>query len=408
VSGYRYVILGSGRQGTAAAYDLARFGDAGRIVMADVHLDAARQAAARVNELAGREVAEAAPVYASETASVRAALAGCHVALSAVPYYFNLAITEAAIDCGASLCDLGGNTDVVWSQLRLDGAARARGVSVVPDCGMGPGLINHMGVYVMELLDRAREVHLYDGGLPQDPAAPWSYELTFHVNGLTNEYDGDATFIRDGKLVQVPTFTELETVEFHPLGTLEAFVISGSLSTTPHTHLGTLERYDTKVLRYPGHFATFEAYKRLGLFSEEPMDVDGQPVVPRHLYHRLLEPKIKARDIRDIGVMRAVGVGEKAGRPARVTVDLVDRYDESTGFTAMERLTGWHAAVMMGFQARGCIAPGAHRMERTVSAADVMSELERRGIPHTVRWDGPDHPRGPARIVRDPSPPGSE
>jgi lysine 6-dehydrogenase len=384
---FHYAILGSGRQGTAAAYDLARFGDAGRIVMADVHVDAARQAAARVNELAGRDVAEATPVYASETASVKAALAGAHVALSAVPYYFNLAITEAAIASGASLCDLGGNTDVVWSQLRLDDAARARGVSVVPDCGMGPGLINHMGVYVMELLDRTREVRLYDGGLPQDPADPWRYQLTFHINGLTNEYDGDATFIRDGKLVQVPTFTELETVDFPPLGTLEAFVISGSLSTTPHTHLGRLERYETKVLRYPGHFATFEAYKRLGLFSEDPVDVDGQAVVPRHLYHRLLEPKITPAVIRDVCVMRAVGVGEKDGKPARVTVDLVDRYDETTGFTAMERLTGWHAAIMMGLQARGRIAPGAHRMEQAVKAAEVMAQLEKRGIPHTVRWE---------------------
>jgi lysine 6-dehydrogenase len=387
VSALRYVILGSGRQGTAAAYDLACFGDAERIVMADVRVDDARQAAARVNELAGRDVAEAKALYASEIASVKAALAGAHVALSAVPYYFNLAITQAAIDCGVSLCDLGGNTDVVWAQLRLDEPARARGTSIVPDCGMGPGLINHMGVYVMELLDRPREVHLYDGGLPQDPVEPWRYQLTFHVNGLTNEYDGDATFIRDGKLVRVPTFTELETLEFPPLGTLEAFVVSGSLSTTPHTHLGRLERYDGKVLRYPGHFATFEAYKRLGLFSEGPLDVDGQPVVPRHLYHTLLEPKITARHIRDVCVMRAVGVGEKDGNAARVTVDLVDRYDDATGFTAMERLTGWHAAIMMGLQARGRIAPGAHRMEQTVKAGEVMAELARRGIPHTVRWD---------------------
>jgi lysine 6-dehydrogenase len=387
VSAYRYVILGSGRQGTAAAYDLARFGDAERVVLADVHLDAAQEAAARVNELAGRDVAEARAVYASEVASVKAALAGAHVALSAVPYYFNLAITQAAIDCGVSLCDLGGNTDVVWSQLRLDEAARARGTSVVPDCGMGPGLINHMGVYVMELLDRAREVYLYDGGLPQEPADPWRYELTFHVNGLTNEYDGAATFIRDGKLVQVPTFTERETVEFPPLGTLEAFVISGSLSTTPHTHLGRLERYENKVLRYPGHFATFEAYKRLGLFSEDPVDVDGDAVIPRRLYHRLLEPKITARHIRDVCVMRAVGVGEKSGKPARVTVDLVDRYDDATGFTSMERLTGGHAAIMMGLQARGRVAPGAHRMEQAVKAAEVMAALETRGIPHTIRWE---------------------
>src|SRR5512144_735449 len=129
---YRYVILGSGRQGTAAGYDLARFGDAERVVVADVHLDAARQAAARINELARREVAEPKPVYASETASIKAAISGAHVALSAVPYYFNLAITEAAIECAVSLCDLGGNTEVVWSQLRLDGAARARDTSVVP------------------------------------------------------------------------------------------------------------------------------------------------------------------------------------------------------------------------------------------------------------------------------------
>jgi len=239
----------------------------------------------------------------------------------------------------------------------------------------------------MELLDRAREVYLYDGGLPQDPHDPWRYQLTFHVNGLTNEYDDAATFIRDGKLVQVPTFTEREELEFRPLGTLEAFVISGSMSTTPHTHLGRLERYENKVLRYPGHFATFEAYKRLGLFSEQPVDVDGAPVVPRHLYHRLLEPKITAPVIRDVCVMRAVGVGEKGGRPARVTVDLVDRYDPATGFTGMERLTGWHAAIMMALLAGGRVPPGAHRMEQAVRAGEVMAQLEQRGIPHTVRWE---------------------
>jgi len=384
---FRYVIVGAGRQGTAAAYDLVRYGQAGHVVLADARLEAARRAAARVNELVGREVAEAATVDASDPRSLRAVLDGARVALSAVPYTFNVVITEACIASGASLCDLGGNTDVVWSQLKQDDAARAAGVSVVPDCGMGPGLVSHMGTFVMEQLDRAREVYLYDGGLPQDPRDPWRYQLTFHVNGLTNEYDGVATFIRDGRLVQVPTFTELEAVDFPPLGTLEAFVISGCLSTTAHTHLGRLERYENKVLRYPGHCATFEAYKRLGLFSEEPVDVDGQLVVPRGLFHRLLEPKITAPRIHDVCVLRAVGVGEKDGRAARVTVDLLDRYDPATGFTAMERLTGWHAAIVMIRQATGRIPAGAHRMEQAVTGTEVLAELERRGIAHSVRWD---------------------
>jgi len=384
---HRYVILGAGRQGTAAAHDLARFGGAARIVLADARPDAAARAAVRVNNLLGRDVAEATALDAGDQQALRSVLAGARVVLSAVPYYFNVAISRTCIAAGASLCDMGGNTDVVWDQLRLDDLARSAGVSIVPDCGMGPGLMNHMGVYVMDLLDRPREVILYDGCVPQRPRPPWNYQLTFHVNGLTNEYDGVATFIRGGKLTEVPTFTECETLDFGPLGTFEAFVISGSLSTTPHTHLGRLERYETKVLRYPGHFATFEAYKRLGLFSEEPVTIDGQQVVPRRLYHHLLDPKITASQIEDVCIMRAIGIGEKNGRAARVTVDLVDRYDPATGFTGMERLTGWHSAIMMALQASGAIAPGAHRMEQAVRAADVMTALERRGIGHTARWD---------------------
>jgi len=384
---HRYVVIGAGRQGTAAAYDLAVFGGADRLVLADADAAVAARSAARLNALLGREIAEPATVDAADERALATLLGGARVALSAVPYYFNAGITRACIASGASLCDMGGNTDVVWAQLALDAAARAAGVSVVPDCGMGPGLMNHMGVFVMDLLDRPREVYMYDAGLPRHPRAPWHYELTFHVNGLTNEYDGEATFIRDSALTRVPTFTELEHVDFPGLGTLEAFVISGCMSTTPHTHLGRLERYENKVLRYPGHFATFEAFKRLGLFSETPVRVDGQDVVPRRLYHRLLEPQIAVPGIEDVCVLRAVGVGEKDGRPARVTVDMVDRYDPATGFTAMERITGWHCAIVMAMQAEGRISPGAHRMEQGVPAADVLREFGRRGVGHTVRWE---------------------
>lgn len=386
--GYRYVIIGSGRQGTAAAYDLARFGEAESILMTDMSLEIAQRAAERVNRLIGREVASAAQVNAADHQALVNALRSADVALSAVPYYFNVGITRACIEAGVSLNDMGGNTDVVWQQLEMDADAKAAGVSIVPDCGMGPGLINHMGVYVMELLDEPREVYLYDAGLPQEPIPPWNYQCTFHINGLTNEYDGEATFIRDGKIVKVPTFTELEYIDFPPLGKLEAFVISGSMSTTPYTHLGRLQRYENKVLRYPGHFHTFEAYKRLGLFSETPIEVNGQKIVPRQVYHALLEPQIKAPPgMKDICIMRAIGIGKKEGRDQKVIVDLIDRYDEQTGFTAMERLTGWHCALMMGFQARKVIPAGAHRMEQAVPASRVMEEVRKRGIEFTVRWE---------------------
>lgn len=274
---------------------------------------------------------------------------------------------------------MGGNTDVVFAQLALDDAAKEAGVSIVPDCGMGPGLVNTLAAYVIELLDKPREVRLYISGLPQHPTPPWNYQLTFHINGLTNEYAGQATVIRDGKLVQADTFSDYELVDFPPLGTLEAFIISGSLSTTPWTFLGKLQRYE-KVLRYPGHYEWFRAFKTLGLFSEEPIEVGGQKVIPCQVFHALLEPQITAPLIRDLGAMRAMGIGKKDGKETRVTIELLDYYDEATGFTAMERLTGWHCAMMMLFQARGAVRAGGVRMETAVPASTFMEEIRKRGI----------------------------
>lgn len=383
-SAYRYLILGAGRQGTAAAYDLARFGDAETIVLADASLEAARRSARRVNHLAGRDVARSITLDVTDQAALRAAMTGIDVALSAVPYYYNLDISRAAITAGVHLCDMGGNTDIVKAQLDLAEQARQAGVSILPDCGMGPGLVNVLAVYAIELLDETREITVYDGGLPQNPQPPWNYQCAFHINGLTNEYDGEVTLIRDGRIVSVPALSECQMIDLSPLGTFETFIAAGG-STAPWTFQGMLERFETRIMRYPGHYAWFKGFQTLGLFSQEPIQAGGQTVVPREVFHALLAPKIQASAIKDVCYMRCKGTGMKDGKPATVVIDLVDAYDESTSFTAMERLTGWHCAIMMHFQTTGAIPAGAKPLERllldgTPSAGSVMENIARRGI----------------------------
>ena len=384
---FTYTILGAGRQGAAAAYDLGRFGGAGRILLADASLAQARKTAERVNALLTEPVIEAVELDVSDGAGLRRLLGPADVALSAVPYYFNLEISRAAIETQTSLCDLGGNTDVVLTQLALDEEARQAGISLAPDCGMGPGLVNTLGAYAIELLDEAREVFIYDAGLPQTPVPPWNYELTFHINGLTNEMDGEAVFIRQGRITRVPTLSEPEMIDFPGIGLLEADVTSGGTSTAPWTYEGRLQTYENKVLRYPGHFEWLRAFKTLGLFSEQPVVVNGQSIIPRQVYHALLEPKLYSPRPRDIGIMRAIARGTRDRQPAEVRVDLWDRYDEATGFTAMERLTGFHCAIMMGFQARREVASGAQAVETAVPASRFMAEVARRGIHFEVRRD---------------------
>ena len=377
---YSYIVIGAGRQGVAAAYDVALFGEASRVTLADSRSDVATEAAERVNRLLARPIADAIQLDVTDRPAVCRAIKGYTVALSAVPYFYNLALTRAAIECGLSFCDLGGNTDIVRQQHALDPEAKRAGVSVIPDCGMGPGMGNTLAVYAMSLVDSTEHIFMYDGGLPQNPRPPWNYQLSFSIEGLTNEYYGGMTVLRDGKLTHLPCFTELETVDIPPIGKLEACIVAGGVSTAPWTFLGKLESYQIKTLRYPGSFAQLKAFSDLGLFELEPIQVDGADVIPRHVFHTLFEPKIRAEVVKDIAIVRVRAMGTKNGRAAGCVIDVVDYFDEKTGFTAMQRCTGWHMSIVAAMQARGETPKGAVPLEIAVPGDSFVREARKRGF----------------------------
>jgi lysine 6-dehydrogenase len=353
------------------------------VVLADVDAATAQNAAARVNRLLGRDVTSGARLDVRDERAVEEFLQPFAACVSAVPYYLNLAIARAAIASKTSLTDLGGNTAIVFQELTLDEEARRAGVSLVPDCGMVPGLGTSVCLAAIELVEKPRDVYMWDGGLPQHPRAPWNYIMTFHFEGLINEYYGTTEFLREGKLIEVPCFEEYETVDFPaPFGQLEAFTTAGGTSSAPRTFLGKLRTYQNKTLRYKGHFTQWKALRDAGLFGEEPVQVyGGVRVRPRDLLRAVLEPQIRPQPgERDVCIIRGKAVGETDGKPIEAVVDLYDYYDDATGFTAMERTTGWHAAMMAIFAARGELARGAVPVERAISGKRVLEQCRARGM----------------------------
>jgi lysine 6-dehydrogenase len=383
VTAYRYGILGAGRQGTAVAYDLIVRGEAGSVLMGDIDLAAARRAADRVNELSVSDAVAATHLDATDGSSLVEFLRPLDAFVSSASYRFNYEVAEAALEAGTHMCDLGGNTAIVWRQLSLDGLARERGVCIVPDCGEAPGLASNLMAYGLGQLDEAEELVLYDGGLPADPVPPWNYSLTFNVDGLTNEYDGTTTWRVDGELVEVQCLDPAhdESIDFGPpLGVLEAFAAATG-STTAHTLGERVRTLKAKVVRYPGHAAQFRAFRDLGLFSQDPVQVSGDLVVPREAFHALLEPRIRARPgERDVVVAKVVARGRRRGRPSQVTVDLRVYPDNDLGFTAMEQATGWHAAIVCHLMASGGISPGATPVELAVEPSVMVEALRARGF----------------------------
>jgi len=377
---YSYIVLGAGRQGIASAYDLAIFGQASRVTFADVDGQLARHAADHVNELVHDKIADAIVLDVRDENAVRRILKHYHVALSAVPYFYNLALTRAAVEMGVSFCDLGGNTDIVRQQHALDREATRAGVCIVPDCGMGPGMGNNLAVYAMGLVGEAEHVYMYDGGLPQKPKPPWNYALTFSIEGLTNEYYGGMTILRDGELFHAPCFTELEMIDVPPIGALEAFLIAGGVSTAPWTFKGKLQTYQLKVLRYPGTFAQLKAFSDLGLFEPNPVKMDGTEVVPRKVFHALFEPQVRDDSVRDVCILRVRAVGKKNGHKTEATVEVIDYFDEKTGFSAMQRTTGWHMSIVAAMIAKGEIPAGSVPLELAVPGEAFVKEARKRGF----------------------------
>jgi lysine 6-dehydrogenase len=374
-----FAILGAGMQGTCAAYDLAKFASPARIVMGDVSLEQASANASRVNGLVGHPICEGVSVDALDAGSLTQFLADVDVLLSCVPYWMHPKVAETAIAAGVHMVDLGGDTNVSLETLKLDERAKAAGVSVIPDCGLAPGLVNDLADYLLEQFDETESVRLFCGGLPQNPKPPFNYRLAFNIEGLVTEYDGDADVIRDGKLVKVPTLTEVEPITIAGLGEMECFVTSGGASTAPHALVGKVTTYEYKTIRFPGHAALMKIFKDFGFWSHEPVQTRSGSAVPLEVFCNLMSPRLKDNDADQI-LVRAVGIGSKNGLRKKVQLDIHDRQDAATGFTSMERMTGFSVAIYADYVAKGLTQPGCLTYESVMSGSYFVDELQKRGV----------------------------
>ena len=359
-------ILGAGRQGTAAGYDLARFLPDCELTFADISIKQSEKASSKIKSLLGKQ-ARSVKVDLEDKFEIIKLLTPFDIFLSSVPYRFNPYLTDIAIETKTSMVDLGGHTLNVKKQLLKNENAKKAGITIVPDCGMGPGMNVSVAMMGIESMDTPEEVYVWDGGLPLNPQEPWNYSLFFNIAGLTNEYDGNAFFIENGEVVEIPCFEYLEKLKFDEIGELEAAVTSGGLSTMPWTYEGKLKVLHNKTLRYSGHWSQMKAFRDLGLFEEKVIKYNNRDISPRDFYHHLLEPKLIKDNVEDICLMRVRTVGLDKGTPKITEIDIVEKYDTNTGFLAMEKWTGWHASIVMIEILEGNIKEGAIPIERAVS-----------------------------------------
>ena len=374
----RMLVLGAGLQGSACAYDLLQNPEVSQVRLADLRFD----------HLPEFLKPHSGPRLLPTTLDVRdreavlAVMRESDAVMSAIPYYLNLSLAECAVEAGVHFCDLGGNTEIVFQQKALADRANAKGVTVIPDCGVAPGMVNILAEHGIRQLDAVESVRIYVGGLPQHPEPPLNYQVVYSLEGVLDYYTTLSWVLRGGERTQVTALSEREPIEFPaPVGTLEAFHTAGGLSTMAFRYEGRIPEMEYKTLRYPGHAEIMETIRELGLLDVEPVDVKGVKVAPRDVFVAVVGPKLFKPKGKDLLALRVTVRGTKGGKPAERRFYLVDRYDEAHGISAMMRTTGYSLSITGQMQVRQQVGPaGVWTPDECIPAEAYIAALRARGI----------------------------
>ena len=374
----RMLVLGAGLQGSACAYDLLQDKDVASVRIGDIHIDHLPEFLAPYS---GPRLLPT-PLDVRDRDAVLGVMRECDAVMSAIPYYFNYELARLAVEAGVHFCDLGGNTEIVFEQKQLDAEARRKNITVVPDCGLAPGMVNILAQEGIRQLDEVDAVKIYVGGLPQHPEPPLNYQIVYSIEGVLDYYTTLSWVLRDRQRTQVKALSEIEHIPFDkPVGQLEAFHTAGGLSTMAFRYEGKIPTMEYKTLRYPGHAHIMEAIRDIGLLELEPVDVKGIKVVPRDEFIAVVGPRLTKPKGKDLVAARVIVTGRKGGQRQTIEWELLDYYDEKHGISAMMRTTGYSLAITGLMQARGEVKPaGVHTPDECIPAQRYIEELAKRGI----------------------------
>lgn len=367
----KVLILGAGKMAKAAAFDLANNPQVKLITIAS----RTKSAAQKIKKAVGSKKIKILALDISKKIATRKAMKEHDIVLSCVPYFFNLDLSNLAIQAKTHFVDLGGNHQVVKKQLKLNKQAKAAEVLIVPDAGLAPGLVSVFTKRFLEEMDKVDEVHLRVGGLPLKPKGILKYGLVFSIKGLVNEYVGKSVELKQGKKVQTQTFSGYETLKFSsPFNTVEAFVTSGGTSTLPESCKNKIKTLDYKTIRYIGHHKVLNDHqKQHGLdFKDTKKNRESlEKFISDHV------GPIKE----DVILLRCWAIGKLKGKKRTVEYTIIDRYDKKTGLTAMMRMTAFPAAILVSLIGSGEVAKvGATTQEYFIDARFILDELKKRGI----------------------------
>lgn len=371
-------VLGAGLMGKEAARDLVLSTGVSEVGLADLDSKRAEQVC---NQLDSPKLSAYA-VNAADEEELGNFIGKFDVIINALFYSFNETVAKTAIEQGVSSIDLGGHIGRITDRvLLLDEAAKEKGVTIIPDLGVAPGMINILSGLGASKLDTLKSLKLYVGGIPLQPEAPLEYNHVFSMKGVLDHYTDPSYIIRHGEKQEIASLSEVERIYFEKFGPLEAFHTSGGTSTLAHS-FPTLETLEYKTIRYPNHAEKFQLLVDLNLTRKDyTVNVDGKQINPRDVLLEVLDPFVELGDKDDAVLLRVLVSGENDGVQTTYAYEMTTYKDREHNITAMARATANTVSIVAQMIANGTINKvGVYPPEQIVPGDLYIEALEKRDV----------------------------
>ncbi|MFJ7737215.1 saccharopine dehydrogenase family protein [Lysinibacillus sp. NPDC097287] len=374
----KVVVLGAGLMGKEVARDLVKSNSVEKVFLGDLDVKTAQAFVETLNT----DKVEVIELNAELEDSLKAVISKGDVVVNALFYSFNERVARTAIEVGVHSVDLGGHIGgITETILELHEEAKAKGVTIIPDLGVAPGMVNILAGYGATKLDEVESIKLYVGGIPTEPVPPLHYTRVFSLDGVFDHYTEPSKTIQKGKLEEVESLSGVEPIYFEDFGVLEAFYTSGGISTLYKT-FPNVRALEYKTIRYKGHAEKFKLLADLGFLDNSNLvEVDNREVAVRKVVREALKKKLELGKKQDAVLLRVIVAGEKSQQQVTYEYEMVVRKDMTINETAMARATANTISVVAQMIGNNVITDrGVFAPEVIVPGDAYIEEMAKRGV----------------------------
>ena len=383
----KITVLGCGTVGTTAVKTLDALGQFSTITIGDINVDYAQK-------VADSCTCEAFCVEcnAKDPEGLRQVMMDADIVLNCIgPFYeYGVPILNIALEEGVNYVDVCDDMDATIEQLKLHQKAVDNNVSAVIGMGSSPGLANVLVKFCENFLHiESVDIYHAHGGESTEGAAVVKHRI--------HSMEMDIPVFLDGEFKEVKLFEESgrlleEVCDFPGVGSYPVYVY-------PHPETITLPKYIKGVKRVtnlglvlpPEYSELIKGVVRLGITSQEPINVGDTPVSPLDFAVQFILSQRevllkKAGFTEPLGSLKIVVGGKNNGKKEKYSFSLGSRgqgMGEGTGIPAAI------GAVLMGqkkIMQKGVLPPEAciNPLEVLALAQKVLKSTGKGDLPFVI------------------------